>query len=61
MMIKLVWQLGITPPEKDAFLDLIEKENCDPKLFEITVSFLRQQRKFIEDNMSLCAQGSSFR
>ena len=61
MMIKLVWQLGITPPEKDAFLDLIEKENCDPKLFEITVSFLRQQRKFIEDNMSLCAQGASFR
>lgn len=54
LQVKLIWDLGLTPPEKDAVLSLIEQNHCDLAKFNYSARDLQQQRAFMADNMNLC-------
>lgn len=54
LKVKLIWDLGLTPPEKDAVVSLIQDNKCDLKQFNYAAKDLQDQRKFIDDHMDLC-------
>ncbi|MNT90768.1 hypothetical protein D3C72_2317530 [compost metagenome] len=54
LKVKLVWDLELTPPEKESVQSLVKSENCSLQDFVFAKSDLEQQRTFITDNMDLC-------
>ncbi|QDK38394.1 HNH endonuclease family protein [Bdellovibrio sp. NC01] len=54
LKVKMIWELGLTPPEKDAVVKLIEQNRCDLKGFVYSAQDLKAQRTFMADNMNLC-------
>ncbi|MDG0816020.1 HNH endonuclease family protein [Bdellovibrio svalbardensis] len=54
LKVKLIWELGLTPPEKQAVVSLIEQNHCDLSKFNYSAQDLQQQRAFMADNMNLC-------
>lgn len=54
LKVKMIWELGLTPPEKDAVVKLIEENRCDLKSFVYSAQDLKSQRRFMADNMDLC-------
>lgn len=54
LKIKLVWALGLTPPEKDTILQLAESHRCDLNEFVISLGDLEQQRRFMVENTGFC-------
>ncbi|WP_374074111.1 HNH endonuclease family protein [Bdellovibrio bacteriovorus] len=54
LKIKLIWSLGLTPPEKDTVVELVRDNHCDLNQFAFSAQELAQQRRFIADNMNLC-------
>ncbi|XGC79775.1 HNH endonuclease family protein [Bdellovibrio bacteriovorus] len=54
LKVKLIWTLGLTPPEKDKVLELARQNNCKSTDFEFSAQELSQQRRFMADNMDLC-------
>lgn len=54
LKIKVIWSLGLTPPEKKAIEDLAKVNHCDTMDFKFTQNELQKQRRFIADNKDLC-------
>ncbi|WP_415063571.1 DUF1524 domain-containing protein [Bdellovibrio sp.] len=54
LKVKLIWSLGLTPPEKEAILSLVRDNHCNKTELSYTSQELDQQRRFIADNMNLC-------
>ncbi|MNL04980.1 hypothetical protein D3C87_1255600 [compost metagenome] len=54
LKVKLIWDLELTPPEKESVQSLVKSENCSLQDFVFAKSDLEQQRTFITDNMDLC-------
>lgn len=54
LKVKLIWDLGLTPPEKLAVANLIRQNNCDVSQFQYSVGELQAQRQFMADNANLC-------
>ncbi len=54
LKVKLIWELGLTPPEKDAVVSLISQNHCDLSKFNYAAKDLQQQRTFMADNAGLC-------
>ncbi len=54
LKVKLIWSLGLTPPEKEAIVSLVRDNHCDKNEMSYTSQELDQQRRFIADNMNLC-------
>ncbi|MEK2646051.1 HNH endonuclease family protein [Bdellovibrio sp. BCCA] len=54
LKVKLIWSLGLTPPEKETVLELLRTNHCDLNKMTYSVQELDQQRRFIADNMNLC-------
>lgn len=54
LKVKLIWDLGLTPPEKAAVLSLIQQNHCDMKQFTYSVQDLQKQRNFMADHADLC-------
>ncbi|UOF01575.1 HNH endonuclease family protein [Bdellovibrio reynosensis] len=54
LKVKLIWTLGLTPPEKDKVIELARQNNCKSTDFEFSAQELSQQRRFMADNMDLC-------
>lgn len=54
LKVKMIWALGITPPEKDAILQIAEREQCDPQDFIYKSDELLQQRQYMANNQNLC-------
>lgn len=54
LKVKLIWSLGLTPPEKAAVEDHIQRNGCDLAQFQYEVSDLETQRQFIQANRDLC-------
>lgn len=54
LKIKLIWSLGLTPPEKVAVEDHIQRNHCDLSQFQYSQRELETQRQFIAENRDLC-------
>ncbi|WP_413575090.1 HNH endonuclease family protein [Bdellovibrio sp. HCB290] len=54
LKVKLIWDLGLTPPEKQVVENLIQQNNCQLSQFRYSVAELQQQKRFISDNAGLC-------
>lgn len=54
LKVKLIWSLGLTPPEREALIQLAQANHCSASLFEFKVQDLTSQRKAIEDAKDLC-------
>ncbi|WP_413584713.1 HNH endonuclease family protein [Bdellovibrio sp. HCB274] len=54
LKVKLIWDLGLTPPEKQVVENLIHQNGCELNQFRYSVAELQQQKRFISDNASLC-------
>jgi hypothetical protein len=54
LKVKLIWDLGLTPPEKDSVMSFVKAENCALQDFTFTAQDLENQRSFIANNMNLC-------
>lgn len=54
LKVKLIWDLGLTPPEKQAVESLIQQNHCDVSQFVYSESDLQAQRRFMADNANLC-------
>ncbi|MNK12027.1 hypothetical protein D3C87_300830 [compost metagenome] len=54
LKVKLIWSLELTPPEKEALLQLVQDNGCSRKDFEYPVGKLTQQRQTINDKIDLC-------
>lgn len=54
LKVKFIWSLGLTPPEKETVLNLIQENHCDVHQLTYSSEELSQQRRFIADNMNLC-------
>jgi hypothetical protein len=54
LKVKLIWDLGLTPPEKAAVESLVQQNNCDLSKFKFSVADLQSQRAFMADNANLC-------
>ncbi|MFM6928890.1 MAG: HNH endonuclease family protein [Bdellovibrio sp.] len=54
LKVKLIWNLGLTPPEKSAVESLIQQNHCDLSRFTYTVKDLEDQRRFMADHANLC-------
>ncbi|QLY24327.1 HNH endonuclease family protein [Bdellovibrio sp. KM01] len=54
LKVKLIWDLGLTPPEKLAVESLIQQNGCDLNMFQYSVGELQAQRQFMADNANLC-------
>lgn len=54
LKIKMIWELGLTPPEKEAIQVLAQENHCTVIDLSYTQNDLTQQRRFIKDNMNLC-------
>ncbi|WP_413582042.1 HNH endonuclease family protein [Bdellovibrio sp. HCB288] len=54
LKVKLIWDLGLTPPEKQVVENLVQQNHCDPKQFQYTVSELQTQKRLMVDNANLC-------
>lgn len=51
---KIIWNLRVTPLEKQAIESGIEKNNCKVSEFQISQAEIAVETKHIEDNMQLC-------
>ncbi len=54
LKVKLIWSLGLTPPEKEAVEEHIQRNHCDLAQFQYTLPELETQRQFIAENRDLC-------
>lgn len=54
LKIKLIWNLGLTPSEKEGVVSLVEQNHCDLQQFSYSAQELQQQRKFMAEHMNLC-------
>ncbi len=54
LKVKLIWDLGLTPPEKQAVESLIQQNGCDLNMFKYSYGELQAQRQFMNDNANLC-------
>lgn len=54
LKVKLIWDLGLTPPEKDKVLELIQNNHCSASDLTYSIQDLNKQRQFMADNMDLC-------
>ncbi|MFV8258168.1 HNH endonuclease family protein [Bdellovibrio bacteriovorus] len=54
LKVKMIWSLGLTPPEKDTVLRLASENRCDLNEFVYSEGDLQNQRRFMNDNMALC-------
>ncbi|MGZ3771342.1 MAG: HNH endonuclease family protein [Bdellovibrio sp.] len=59
LKVKMIWKLGITPPEKEAIEALVQEHNCDSSEMTFSAEELQQQRQFMDDNMDLCTPEDS--
>ncbi|WII73658.1 HNH endonuclease family protein [Bdellovibrio sp. 22V] len=54
LKVKMIWSLGLTPPEKDAVVELVQQNHCDLSQMKYSAQELDEQRRFIADNKDLC-------
>ena len=54
LKVKMIWSLGLTPPEKERVLDLVQENRCDVNQFVYSASELADQRQFMLDNLAMC-------
>ncbi len=54
LKVKLIWSLGLTPPEREALIQLAQQNQCSPALFQFQIQELNSQRKAIADAKDLC-------
>lgn len=54
LKVKLIWSLGLTPPEKDKVMELAQQNNCKTSDLTYSARDLNDQRRFMADNMNLC-------
>ncbi|KYG65516.1 hypothetical protein AZI86_00095 [Bdellovibrio bacteriovorus] len=54
LKVKVIWSLGLTPPEKAAIEELVQDNHCTATELAYTQSDLAKQRRFIADNKDLC-------
>lgn len=59
LKIKLIWSLGLTPPEKEKILALIQENDCDISQMSFSAQELTEQRQFMNENMDLCVPEDS--
>lgn len=57
LKVKLIWSLGLTPPEKESVLELIRENQCELSQLTFSAQELEEQRRFMTDNMDLCQPG----
>lgn len=54
LKVKVIWSLGLTPPEKMAIEDLAKSNHCTLADLHYAQLDLQKQRRFIADNKDLC-------
>lgn len=54
LKVKMIWSLGLTPPEKERVIELAQENHCDANQFVYSAAELAGQRQFIVDNLSMC-------
>lgn len=54
LSIKVIWALRITPKEGAAIQKIAAENNCEKSEMQMSQEFLREQHRYIEDNMDLC-------
>jgi hypothetical protein len=54
LKVKMIWNLGLTPPEKAAIENLAQSNHCTATELAYTQNDLDKQRRFIADNKDLC-------
>lgn len=52
--VKLIWNLRITPKERQGIMKTITEENCSTKDFKIEYSEYQEQQNYIKENADLC-------
>ena len=53
--VKVIWGLRITPKEAGAIQARVADNGCDKADFTVSSEFLKDQRRFMNDNADLCA------
>lgn len=56
LKLKMIWALGLTPPEVSKIRQLVQQNHCSSADLEISSEELATQRAFIQENMNLCRQ-----
>lgn len=54
LKVKMIWNLGLTPPEKQTIVQLAEENDCSPSEMTFSGQELVEQRRFISQNRDLC-------
>lgn len=54
LKVKMIWNLALTPSEKNRVVALISENQCDLNQFVYSVAELAEQRQFMTDNLALC-------
>ncbi|HPI41593.1 MAG TPA: HNH endonuclease family protein, partial [Pseudobdellovibrionaceae bacterium] len=54
LKLKMIWDLGLTPPEVSKIRQLVEENNCSSEDLVISSEELLKQRNVIEQNLDLC-------
>lgn len=54
LKVKLIWSLGLTPPEKETVIALIRENQCELSQMTFAENEMIEQRRFMADNMDLC-------
>lgn len=54
LKIKRIWNLKLTPKEKEKIEDTVESQNCNPKDFVMTSQDLQEQYEYKAKNKNIC-------
>lgn len=56
LMVKVIWQLRLTPLETKSIRDEVQKNECEKSKFQMTAEDLSSQRRYMFDNKNLCSR-----
>lgn len=54
LKVKMIWSLGLTPPEKAAIETFVQDNHCTANDLIYSQGDLQKQRRYIVNNMNLC-------
>ena len=56
LLVKVIWQLRLTPFETESIRDEVQKNDCARSDFQMTAEELSSQRRYMFENKNLCSR-----
>ena len=54
LTVKAIWKVALNPNEATAINNYLKSENCNIQNFSVDTDFVKQQRRWMADNLSMC-------